>query len=89
MRVLQYLTTEWAVGMGVLGVFAGLVFAYGLTTLLNTTPEASMPPPMGIAATIFGFLALLAYIVWLLVFFKHHRERPIPDGAEPVELIEE
>lgn len=89
MRVLQYLTIEWAVGMGVLGVFAGLVFGYGLTTLLNTTSDASMPTPMGIAASIFGFLALLAYIVWLLVFFKHHRERPIPDGAEPVELIEE
>ena len=80
------MTTEWAVGMGVLGVFAGLVFGYGLTTLLNTT---SMPSPMGIAASIFGFLALLAYIVWLLIFLKYHRERPIPDGAEPVELIEE
>lgn len=80
------LTIHAAVAIGCFAVFAGLVAGFGYTQVVSST---SQPPALAIAATIFGSFALAAYFAWLVVFLKHHRERPVPDGAEPVELIEE
>jgi hypothetical protein len=83
-RLFGYLTLHYAVAVGVIGTLSGFLFGFGLHTLVSTEVTA-----LGIAATIAGVLGVSIHVVWLLIFLKNDRERPIPDGAEPVELIEE